>query len=284
MKRCGMKIAFFEIKGWEKSYLKKRLKNHTLLFFSESLDESHVSKLKSVDVLSVFIYSKVTAKILAKLPKVKLIATRSTGFDHIDLAYTKKKNIAVCNVPFYGENTVAEHTFALILSLSRNIHKSYMRTVKGDFSLDGLTGFDLKGKTLGIVGGGHIGMHVAKIAKGFAMEVVVFDVVQQPFLAEELGFRYVPLDELLRSSDIITLHVPLNKATHHLLNKINIKRIKKGAIIINTSRGGVVETDALLFGLRHKILARAGLDVLEGEQMVKEEGALLGKKGKKGNS
>ncbi len=140
----------------------------------------------------------------------------STGFDHIDLAECRKRKIKVANVPYYGENTVAEHTFALILSLSRNIHRAYIRALRGDHSIEGLKGFDLKGKTLGVIGAGHIGLHVIRIAKSFGMNVLAYDTRENRFLAEVLDFQYVPLEFLLKKSDIITLHVPYNKNTHHL--------------------------------------------------------------------
>ncbi len=270
-----MKIAFFEIKNWEKHFLKKRLKKHSLKFYNEPLSVEYIKEIKDFDIVSVFIYSKINKQIIQKLPKLKLIVTRSTGFDHIDLSECKKRNILVSNVPSYGENTVAEHTFALILSLSRNIHKSYLRTLRGDFSIEGLKGFDLKGRTLGVVGAGHIGLHVIRIAKGFGMNVLAFDPHQDKFLAEVLGFKYVLLEELLKNSDIITFHVPCNEFTHHLINKENIKLIKKGAILINTSRGGIVDIEALIEALNNGILSGAGLDVLEGEELIKEEKQLL---------
>lgn len=273
------KITFFDIKPWEKSYLKKKVKKHNLKFFEEPISNDNISKAKNSDIISVFIYSKVNKSILKKFPKLKMIATRSTGFDHIDLKECNKRKIVVCNVPFYGENTVAEHTFALILSLSRNIHKSYVRTLRDDYSIEGLTGFDIKGKTIGIIGGGHIGMHVVRMAKGFGMNVLVYDLKKQKFLSEVLNFCYVSLDELLKKSDIISLHVPYNKHTHHLINMKNIKLIKKGAILINTSRGKVVDTDALLFALQKKIIGGAGLDVIEGEEFIREEKQLLHESG-----
>ena len=270
-----MKIAFFEIKGWEKKYLKNKLKVHYLKFFLEPLNEKNVQEIRDFDAVAVFIYSKIDIQIIQKLSKLKLIVTRSTGYEHIDVKECRKRKITVCNVPFYGENTVAEHTFALILSLSRNIHKSYMRTIRNDFSIDGLKGFDLERKTIGVIGAGRIGLHVIKMAKGFGMNVLAYDVNQDNFLAEVLGFTYVPLKELLNKSDIITLHVPYNEQTHHLINKKTIKQIKKGAILINTSRGGNVDTDALMDALDKKILSGAGLDVLEGEELIKEEKQLL---------
>jgi len=270
-----MKIAFFEIQDWEKAYLKKRLKNHSLEFYSQPLTEENIKNLADFNILSVFIYSKIDKKIIEKSPNLKLITTRSTGFDHIDIKECKARGINVSSVPFYGENTVAEHTFALILSLSRNVHKAYVKTLRQDYSIDGLKGFDLKGKTIGVIGAGHIGLHVIRVAKSFGMNVLAYDVNQDNFLTEVLGFNYVPLEEILAKSDIITLHTPYNKHTHHLINKETIKQIKKGAILINTSRGGVVDTEALIEALDKKILAGAGLDVLEGENLIKEEKQLL---------
>lgn len=275
-----MKIAFFEIKGWEKRFLKKRLKEHSLKFYNEPLNIEYIKEIEDFDIVSVFIYSKINKQTIHKLPKLNLIVTRSTGFDHIDLKECKERKITVCNVPFYGENTVAEHTFALILSLSRNIHKAYIRTSRKDYTIEGLKGFDLKGKTLGVVGTGHIGLHVIRIAKAFGMNVLAYDVNKNKFLTEVLGFEYVPLEELLKKSDIITLHVPHSKSTHHLINKNSIKLIKKGAILINTSRGSIIDTEALIKTLDKKILAGAGLDVLEGEELIKEEKQLLYDKNK----
>jgi D-lactate dehydrogenase len=270
-----MKIVFFEIKGWEKKLLKKKLAGHDIRFCKEPLSMENVSEAEDCEVVSVFIYSKMDCRMLSALPKLKLIATRSTGFDHIDVRECDRKDVTVCNVPFYGENTVAEHTFALILSLSRNLRKAYMKTLQRDFSIDGLIGFDLKDKTIGVVGAGKIGLHVIRIAKGFGMNVIAYDPNQDHFLSEVLGFKYAPLDELLEKSDIISLHVPYNKFTHHLINRENIGKIKKGALLINTARGGIIETEALIEALDKKILAGAGLDVLEGEELIKEEKQLL---------
>ncbi|MBD3288201.1 hydroxyacid dehydrogenase, partial [candidate division KSB1 bacterium] len=175
----------------------------------------------------------------------------------------------------YGENTVAEHTFALILALSRNVHKAYMKTIRRDFSIDGLKGFDLKRKTLGVIGAGFIGLNVIKIAKGFDMDVLAYDVNQNKMLAEVLDFKYVSMDTLLGNSDIISLNVPYNKHTHHLINKETIQKIKRGAILINTARGAIADTEALIEALDQKILSGIGLDVLEGEGLIKEEKQLL---------
>lgn len=273
----SMHITFFDLYSWEKREIRKGLKGHKLELFTESVCPELLQKVKDTEVISGFIYSEFGKKEIDLLPKLKMITTRSTGYDHIDVEYCKKKGIAVCTVPFYGENTVAEHTFALILSLSRNVHKSYVRSLRGDFSIDGLMGFDLKGRTLGVVGAGKIGQHVIRIAKGFGMEVVAYDPFQNEFLAEVLGFTYVDLDSLLKQSDIITIHVPYLKATHHLIGSHNVSHIKKGALLINTARGAIVETQSLLAALENGTIAGAGLDVLEGEHMIMEEKELLHK-------
>jgi D-lactate dehydrogenase len=270
-----MRIAFFEVEYWEEEYLKEKLSGHQLKFSNEKLSLENAAQIKDFDALSVFIYSKIDEQIIQEIPNLKLVTTRSTGFDHIDLDVCKKRGITVCNVPSYGENTVAEHTFALILSLSRNMCKACIRRFEQDFSIEGLEGFDLKGKTIGVVGTGQIGLHVIRIAKGFGMNVVAYDVRQNKLLSEVLEFEYVTLEDLLARSDVITLHVPYMKATHHLMNKDTFKLVKKGAILINTARGSIVDTEALIDALDNKILAGAGLDVFEGEEVIKEEKQLL---------
>ena len=270
-----MKIAFFEVEDWQKDYLKGKLSGNELSFFAEPLFLDNINFAADCPIISPFIYSQINKDILQKLPDLKIIATRSTGFDHIDIQTAKENKVAVCNVPFYGENTVAEHTFALILALSRKLVDSVQRARTGDFTLDGLRGFDLKAKTLGIVGLGHIGLHVARIAKGFEMKVLAYDIKQDKKLAKKIGFEYAGTEELLAKSDIITLHAPDNESTHHLINSKNINLIKKGAYLINTARGGLVETQALLKALSDRTLAGVGLDVLEEEFLIKEEAQLL---------
>lgn len=266
-----MKIAFFEATESDKAYLAPLFQDHEVFFFPEPLTEANKEKAEEADIISVFIYSIINKAVIEQLKNVRCITTRSTGFDHIDVALCKERGIAVLNVPYYGENTVAEHTFALILALSRNVHKSYARGLKEDFSMKGLIGFDLKNKTLGVIGTGHIGLHVIRIAKGFGMHVLAFDVHHDVFLSEILHFNYAPLDEVLAQSDIVTIHAPYNEHTHHLINRQNIKKIKKGALLINTSRGGIIENEALIEALDDQTLSGAGLDVLEGEEFIKEE-------------
>ncbi len=269
------KIAFFEIEPWEKDYLKSQLKEYDLIFSEEKIDPNNLDKISDINILSPFVYSSVDKKIIDSLKSLKYIATRSTGFDHIDLKFCKKNNIAVSNIPTYGENTVAEHTFALILALSRRIYDSIERTKREDFSIYVLAGFDLKEKTLGVVGTGNIGKHVIRIAKGFGMEVLAYDIKKDQKLAERMGFKYVALNYLFKNSNIITLHVPYNKSTHHLINLETVKLFKKNSYLINTSRGGVCDTTALLQGLKDEIFAGLGLDVLEEECFIKEERELI---------
>ena len=262
-------IAFFTVKKWEQDYLKKALPRHTLTFFAEPLAKKHFSKLKNIDVLSLFVDSQLKAEDVALLPKLKLVALRSTGFDHVDIAACAKRDIAVSTVPFYGENTVAEHAFALLLCLSRKIHLTYDRTHPlKDMTTEGLTGFDLQGKTIGIVGGGHIGMHAIRMARGFGMKVLVSDPFPKNFTAELMNFEYVDLETLLKKADIISLHAPYNAHTHHLINAKNIKLVKKGCVFINTSRGGLIDTDVLHKALKDGTFSMAGIDVMEDELLL----------------
>src|SRR3989338_10327524 len=190
-----MKIAFFEAKPWEQEYIKNQLKDIDVVFFDQKISVENADLAKDAQVISGFVDSQISKEMLAKLPNLKMIATRSTGFDHIDMQACNAKNIIVCNVPYYGENTVAEHTFALILDLSRKIYSSIEQVKKEGFSIEGLMGFDLKDKTIGVVGMGHIGQHVARIAKGFEMNVLGYDSRQDKKLAKTLGFTYVSLED-----------------------------------------------------------------------------------------
>ncbi len=269
-------IGFVEVKEtYEQERLRSALEGSGELRFYEHTVNQELPALKSATIVSTFINSRLTKSELAALPNLKFIATRSTGYDHIDVSEARRRGIAVANVPAYGENTVAEHAFALIISLSRNLKRAYLRTAAENFSIEGLMGFDLKGKTLGVVGTGHIGLRVIRMAVGFGMKVLACDVKQDPFLAEVIGFQYVTFEELLVSSDIITLHVPYFPATHHLINRGTIEKLKKGALLINTARGALVDTDALMEALDQGILGGAGLDVLEGEEFIQEEKRLL---------
>ncbi|OGG41148.1 hypothetical protein A2118_03695 [Candidatus Kaiserbacteria bacterium GWA2_50_9] len=269
-----MKIHYFSGERWEEAYVRERLSGEDITFHEGSLAAFSDLSDPEAEVLCTFIESKIGETEMSRFPAVKLIATRSTGFDHIDLNAAKARGITVVNVPFYGENTVAEFAFALLLALSRRIIDADERVREGIFSPNGLRGFDLLGKTIGVIGTGHIGAHIIRMAQGFGMKVIGFDAYPNQDLSHTLNFSYVHLPELLAQSDVITLHVPYNPHTHHLINKENIGAIKKGAYLINTARGAVVETDALVDALKSEILAGAALDVLEDEQHL-QNGTVL---------
>jgi D-lactate dehydrogenase len=266
------KIALFQIKGWEAEYLKSALDKMGLECDVYEMGVDKLPPKNDYQMISVFVGPSVDKKVIDYFPNLKFISTRSTGFDHIDLNYARSKNIALGYVPYYGENTVAEFAMGLILTLSRKLYLSIDRIKEtGDFSFEGLEGIDLKGKTLGVIGAGHIGQHLIKMAKGFDMRVIAFDRNQKPELAQSLGFEYKSLDEVLSQSDFISLHLFYSPQTHHFINKENIRKIKRGAYLINTARGPLVETEALVMALKEGILAGAGLDVLEEENILKDE-------------
>lgn len=228
-----------------------------------------LEKLDSkTEILGIFVEAKIDKKVFQKLPNLKMIATFSTGYDHVDLKEAKKRKIPICNVPTYGENTVAQHAMALILAISKKIFASTKRVKEGNFDYHGLCGFDLKDKTVGIVGTGHIGYYMIKMLSGFDVNIIAYDPFPNTKLAKELNFKYVSLNKLLAESDIVSLHVPLLPQTTHMINKRNIKKMKPGVIIINTSRGGLIEPEALVWGLETGHIASAGIDVLEEERYI----------------
>lgn len=265
-----MNIIFFEVQDWEQELLKSMFPNATLL--PEKLSPETASSHHDAEIISPFIYSTLTNEVLQQLPHLKFIATRSTGYDHIDMEYCKKKGIVVSNVPEYGSNTVAEHTFALLLSLTRKIYQSVNQSKNLQFEHQEIRGVDLCGKTIGIIGMGKIGHQVLRIAQGFSMNVLVYN---RTCNTEEKRYTCVTLDELLPQSDVITLHLPLLPETKHIINKENILTCKPGSYLINTARGGLIDTEAIMIGLNKNILAGVGLDVLEEENELNEEIALL---------
>lgn len=260
-----MKIAFFELEEWEKQIFQKELSTHELEFY----DNTYSGESLNAEIIATFVHSNFYS--FDKLPNLKFIATMSTGFDHINLQAAKDKNILVSNVPAYGENTVAEYALSLLLSLSRKIPQTYLNVKRGKFSNKGLRGFDLKGKTIGIIGCGHIGKHMAQLCKALEMNVFVYDPFPNQEIAEDIGFQFVDFDKLLEQSDVISLHAPYNNHTHHMINNENISKIKPGCVLINTARGGLIETDAILKGLNQGIFSLVGLDSLEEENVLKEE-------------
>jgi len=270
-----MKIALFEIEPWEAETFADLEADHDVRYEQAILDAERARAHADADVVSSFIYSRLSREVLETFQRPKLIATRSTGVDHIDLDVCRSRGIRVANVPTYGENTVAEHVFALLLAISHRLVDAADRTRRGDFSQKGLQGFDLMGRTMGVVGTGHIGRHAARIARGFGMEVLAFDVEPDEAAAREIGFRYVDLDALLRRSDVISLHVPGGERTRHLIARPQFAAMKDGAVLINTARGSVVEIRALMEALASGKLRAAGLDVLPEEPVIREEAELL---------
>ncbi len=271
-----MKIAFFEVEDWEKIHLERKLKeyniNEEITFTKEELDENNVEKYKNCEIISIFIYSKITKNIIDKMPNLKLIITRSSGYDHIDVEYAKQKGIIVANIPGYGNNTVAEYTFGLIIALARKLKPTILRVENGDFSRQGLMGIDLMGKTIGIIGTGRIGGYVARIAYGFGMKILAYDRTKKQELIDKYNVEYVGLEDLLMKSDIVTVHMPYTKSTRYLINRFNIKLMKMDAMLINTSRGAVVELEAIIEALKEGRLAGGvALDTLEAEETAIEE-------------
>jgi D-lactate dehydrogenase len=268
------KIIFFEIENWERQFLLDNLREEEIILDEKVLErgESISQEYSQATILSVFAFSQLTKDVLLQFPNLQYIVTRSTGVDHIDLSYCKEKNILVSNVPAYGVHTIAEHTFALLLAITRKVILSVERTRKGNFQLEGLRGIELFGKTIGLIGLGNIGQEVMQIAKGFGMKVLVF--TRHPDISSS-PISFVSLDELLTRSDVISIHAPLTSETKYLINTENITKCKKGCIIINTARGPIVQTQAILEGLEKGIIAGAGLDVLEEEHSLSEERKLL---------
>jgi D-lactate dehydrogenase len=270
-----MRIVAFEAEEWEQCIFDRFRDEHEVTCTSEPLSMDNAEDYSDTEVISTFIHSKLPAEVIRKLKKAKLIATRSTGYDHIDMEQCRAQKIIVCNVPGYGENTVAEHVFGLLLCISHKLVQAIDRTRRGDFSQSGLQGFDLEEKTIGVVGTGDIGRHVVRIAGGFNMKVCAFDISPDKELAERQEFEYVEMDELLSRSDVITLHVPANEKTRHLLSDDEFSKMKDGVVIINTSRGSVIDVSAMMRAIADGKVRAAGLDVLAEEPVVGEEAELL---------
>lgn len=270
-----MKIVIFEIEPWERQAFESLREEHELVYENGRLDSETALRHAEAEIISTFIYSSLDREVLGKFTRLKFIATRSTGLDHVDLETCSENGVKVANVPTYGENTVAEHVFALLLAISHHLIEAVDRTRRGDFSQAGLRGFDLQGKTMGIVGTGSIGRHTAQIAKGFGMDVIAFDVKPDEAAARQIGFRYVDFKEVLRRSDVLSLHVPANKKTRHMIAKDEFETMKDGAVLINTARGSIVDVRSLLNALSTGKIAAAGLDVLPEEPVIREEAELL---------
>ncbi|MBM3227950.1 phosphoglycerate dehydrogenase, partial [Candidatus Peribacteria bacterium] len=223
-----------------------------------------------------FIYSRFTAEVLRRLPKLKLLCTRSVGYNHIDLDACAKQGITVCHVPDYGSHVIAEHVFALLLGTLRHIGEADARTKRGQFDYHGLRGISLRGKTIGIIGTGKIGRRVAEIAQGFGMQVIAVDRCRALTLERSGVVRYVSLSALLKDSDIISLHIPSTPETHHCIDAQALASMKPGVILVNTARGDLIDAKALLKSLEDRHVRYALLDVLEHERNFAENAAIIG--------
>lgn len=263
-----MKIAFFDAKPYDKPSFEKFGKENgvTFKYFETKLNEDTADLAKGFDGVCVFVNDTVNAAVIDKLCAlgVKAVALRCAGFNNVDLQYAFGK-IHVLRVPAYSPYAVAEHTMALLLTSIRRIHKAYIRTRDFNFSLAGMTGFDLYGKTVGVVGTGRIGQAFINICLGFGMKVLAYDKFPAKDLADGERVRYVELDELFEKSDVISLHCPLTEETYHLIDEKTIERCKRGVVLLNTSRGALVDAEALLAGIKSRKVGAACLDVYEEE-------------------
>ncbi|HEY5811665.1 MAG TPA: NAD(P)-dependent oxidoreductase [Terrimicrobiaceae bacterium] len=258
------KICFVEVEPEAKSFFDEAFAAHEVSF---------VDRLDAVpantEVLSVFISERIEEAFLDSHSLIRLIATRSTGCDHIDLEACERRGVIVAHVGNYGENTVAEHAFALILALSRRLRDSEQAVRTGRFSRERLRGFNLRGRTLGVIGAGRVGLHVIRIGIGFGMRVIAYDEAPHPFYSELLDFDYVSFEQLLHESHVITLHVPLSPTTHHMINRETLALCREGIFLINTARGALIDPGALLDALDSEKVAGVGLDVLEDERVFR---------------
>lgn len=267
-------IAFFEVKHGEEEFPLRVFPNAEI--YHDPIQDTE-GDFSDIEIISVMVHSRLDREQLDRFPNLKLIATRSVGYDHIDLRYAHERGIPVVNVPDYGSHVIAEHVFALLLASVRRVLEGETETQHGKFKDEGLMGMALKGKTIGVVGTGKIGAHVCRIAShGFLMNTIAYDVHPNEDLAEEYHFRYVDSpDELYQESDIITLHVPLFDSTRHMINRESIAKMKDGVVLINTSRGGLINTNDLLDALRAGKFSHVALDVVEHEDNIKEAQELL---------
>ena len=263
-----MKIAVFSTKPYDRRFLNDAAKEagHELTFLDAKLSEATCRLAEGHDAVCIFVNDDASSEVIERLAEagVTSIALRCAGFNNVDLDACQSHDVSVVRVPAYSPHAVAEHAVALILSLNRNIHRAYHRIRDNNFAIDGLLGFDLHGKTVGIVGMGKIGIEFAKIMSGFGCRVLAFDKGPSDS-ARSIGVEFVEWSELLAQSDIISLHCPLNPDTHHLINAEAIEQMKDGVMIVNTSRGGVVDTAAVIKGLKSRKIGHLAIDVYEEE-------------------
>lgn len=263
-----MEVAVFSTKPYDRNVLDQAnaTARHQLRFLDMRLSVESAVLAKGSEAICAFVNDDLGAPVLEELSRqgIRLVALRSAGFNNVDLGAAQDHGIAIARVPAYSPHAVAEHTMALILALDRKIHRAYNRIREGNFALDGLLGFNLHAKTVGIVGTGKIGAVLARILEGFGCELLGYDVSQNP-VCMELGMHYVPREELFARSDIVSLHCPLTPDTHHLIRRETLGQIKPGMMLVNTSRGAVIETRAVIDGLKEGIIGSLALDVYEEE-------------------
>lgn len=264
------KIAFFECDKKRQAFFSEHLSGIELAFYADKLGEQHLPSIKDCQIISVINYSPVSRKLVEQLPETKLIAVGCTGFNNVDLKACEDYGILVTNTPGYSDDAVAEHTISLMLMLLRHAHTAFLRAKDNQFSWKGIKGRTLKGKTLGIIGTGKIGLKVIELAKGFGMNMIAYSRHQKTDAAGKLGFSYAPLERVLAESDIISLHLAATPDTYHFINQERLLKAKKGAFLVNTSRGEVCDTKALIWGLDQGLLRGAALDVLEDEKTCQE--------------
>jgi D-lactate dehydrogenase len=254
---------------------KELQKNNQVIITDKPLNDETKDEFLDADIISISIYPHLNRDVLESFDHLQFIATRSTGVNHIDMDYCNQKGIYVVNLPLYGENSVAEHVFALLLTISRHMVESIQRTRTGDFSIKGLRGFGLQSKTIGVIGTGHIGKNVIEIAKGFGMNIKAYDVKPNEELKRNDDVEYVSMDDLLKQSDVITIHVPLTDETTHLLSSKEFEKMKQGVVLINTARGNIIDNQALIDALESKKIKAAGLDVLPYEMVIRREDKIV---------
>lgn len=263
-----MKISFIETGAGDEEFYINELKDHDLEFCG-SVDEV----AGETEALSIFIDSKIGADFIAAHPALRLIATRSTTSDHIDLDACEERGVTVCTVGGYGDHTVPEHIFALMLAIGRKLRAAMDVGAARDFSYEALRGIELNGKTLGVIGTGRIGRQVLRLAKAFGMNTIGTDSSPDSDAAESLGFRYVSFERMLQLADFISINVPLTPSTFHLFNRQTFARCRRGLILINTARGPIIDSEALIEALDSGIVAGAGLDVMEDERLMRKKAA-----------
>lgn len=256
----------FDSKIYDKETFNKRISEYDdieITYVETRLNEFTVSLTNGYDAVIAFVNDEINEKVIENLALfgIKAIFLRCAGYNNVDIKYCFEKGIKIYRVPAYSPHAVAEYTFALLQTLNRRTHKAYIRTRDFNFSLEGLMGVDLFNKTIGVIGTGKIGKEVIKIAKGYSMNILAFDLYKD----DSLDVHYVDLDTLLKQSDFITLHIPLNENTKYIINERNINKMKNGVYIINTSRGGLIDTNALLDAIKSRLIGAAALDVYEEE-------------------